>query len=68
MMFLLTTDTRDMNDLLCAGLDTESARAESAPLFRAGCQVLSLGELETLISQALDAEFGTSVELEQEAA
>jgi hypothetical protein len=57
-MIRLTNDLRDINDLICAGLDAELDRIEpTVSMFLPGCSVLSLGELETLISQALDREF-----------
>jgi hypothetical protein len=50
-------DTRDLEALISDGLDTESLNLEPAvALFSA--PVLSLGELETLIAEALDREFG----------
>ena len=45
-------DARDLEALIADGLDSESAPGPSAPLFSA--PALSLGELETLISESLD--------------
>jgi hypothetical protein len=50
------TDKRTMSQLLVDGLLTERAPAPKAPLFKAGCAVLSKAELEDMISAALDAE------------
>ena len=61
-LFLHTNDPRTLADLESAGLDAEQAGVSfepaDAPLFKAGCPVLSLGQLETYISSLLDAEQG----------
>jgi hypothetical protein len=56
-----SNDPRTLADLESIGLDNEqsglSFEASDAPLFKAGCEVLSAGDLEALISDLLDAEF-----------
>lgn len=63
MTSTIRLSTNDINDLLCSGMDTETQVDDSAvPMFRAGCSVLSLGDLETLISESLDLEFELSAQ------